>query len=188
MKKSIILITLCMVAFCCPVQAQHLKFMDIPLDGTITQFQQKLVAKGVKYDKTLSAQLPAGARAFLGDFAGEKADIFIFYDPKSKIVYKAKAVVSYVTEDICENKYDEFKALLSSKYDAFEQSGYEYGHETNTYVIAKENASSIDDIIGYICIYVAEPVIPYPYKRELHFEYVDHHNSQKADDSKMKDL
>ena len=188
MKKTIILITLCLVALCCPAQVQHLKFMDIPLNGTITQFQQKLTAKGVKYDKTFSAQLPSGARAFSGDFAGEKADIFIYYDPKSKIVYKAKAVIDYVTEDICENKYNEFKALLSSKYGAFEQSGYDYGHETNTYVIAKENASSIDDIIGYICIYVTEPAIPYPYVRELHFEYVDHHNSQKADDSKMKDL
>ena len=45
-----------------------------------------------------------------------------------------------------------------------------------------------NNVASYICIYVTEPAIPYPYKRELHFEYVDHHNSQKADDSKMKDL
>ena len=42
MKKSIILLFISIMALCIPMQAQHLKFMDIPLTGTITQFQSKL--------------------------------------------------------------------------------------------------------------------------------------------------
>lgn len=188
MKKSIILLIISIVALCVPMQAQHLKFMDIPLTGTITQFQSKLQAKGVKYDKELSQLLPAGTRAFKGTFAGEKADIYVHYDPSTKLVYNAKAVIGCESESICEQKYNEFKTMLSSKYDTFEQAGHQDGHETNTYVIAKDNATGIDDIIGYICIYVSEPEIHYPYARMLHIEYADHQNSNKSEESKMKDL
>ena len=60
---------------CLPVQAEHLKFMGIPLTGTITQFQQKLTAKGVTHDKKASATAPIGTRIFSGKFAGAKAEI-----------------------------------------------------------------------------------------------------------------
>ena len=188
MKKTFILITLFLVAFCCPVQAQHLKFMDIPVTGTITQFQSKIEAKGVKYDKTTSNLFPAGTRAFKGTFAGEKAEIYVYYDPSTKIVYRAKAVVTCETASICENKYQEFKSLLSSKYNCFEQIGDLEGHESNTYVIAKDNPTSMDDLIGAIQIYVSKPDFIYLDERYLHIDYTDYPNSQKADDSKMKDL
>ncbi len=187
MKKSIILLIISIVALCIPMQAQHLKFMDIPLTGTITQFQNKLAAKGVKYDKSLSQELPAGTRAFKGTFAGEKADIYIYYDPTTKIVHRAKAVMTYSLESTRESKYEEFKYMLSSKYNAFEQSEYEDGHEVNNYVIAKDGATSIDDIIGYISIYVTDYSLIYD-NYLLHIEYADHQNSKKSEESKMKDL
>lgn len=188
MKKSIILLFISIMALCIPMQAQHLKFMDIPLTGTITQFQSKLQAKGMKYDKALSQELPAGTRAFNGTFAGEKANIFVYYDPATKVVYKAKAVIGCETTSICEQKYNEFKTLLSNKYNAFEHAEYQDGHEINTYVIAKDNATSMDDLIGFISIYVSTPDFSYPYEKYLHIEYGDQQNMQKSDDSKMKDL
>ena len=68
MKKNIILLVISILAMCVPAQADHLKFMGIPLTGTITQFQLKLAAKGVKYDKAMSQQLPTGVRMFNGTF------------------------------------------------------------------------------------------------------------------------
>jgi hypothetical protein len=189
MKKTFILITLCLVAFCCPVEAQHLKFMGIPLNGTITQFQQKLSAKGVKYDKAASQQLPSGVRAYHGSFAGEKANIYVYYDPKSKVIYRAKAVISYPTEAICDSHYNEFKSLLSSKYpDAYTESGYQDEHETYLFVVSQNGIGELRDIHGSIGIYVSKDNIFDYYERSLHIDYTDYLNSIDNDNSKMKDL
>ncbi len=183
MKKTIILITLCLVAFCCPVQAQHLKFMGIPLNGTITQFQQKLTAKGVKYDKAASQQMPSGVRYFKGTFAGEKANILIYYDPSSKIVYKAKAVMGYPTASSCDTKYEDLKSLLSAKYaDAETETDYQDGHESFYYRV-NDNGN-----LGVICIYVSNNIFAYPYEYEVNIEYVDFANYLMNDFSKMEDL
>ena len=188
MKKSIILLIISIVALCVPMQAQHLKFMEIPLTGSITQFQSKLQAKGVKYDKETSNLFPAGTRVFDGVFAGEKAKIYVYYDPSSKTVYRAKAVVTCETASICESKYQEFKSLLSTKYNCFEQVSEQDGHECNTYVIAKDNPTSMDDIIGGITLYVSTSDFIYPIEQYLHIDYNDYQNSLKSEEGKMKDL
>ena len=188
MKKSIIFLIISIVACCCPVEAQHLKFMGIPLNGTITQFQNKLQAKGVKYDKKISQMSPSGVRAFKGTFAGEKADIYVYYDPSSKVVYRAKAVICYPTALICDNHYDEIKSLLSSKYpDAYTESGYQDGHESYSYIVSEEGNSGLRNILGLIGIYISEGDILDIYDRYLHIDYTDYLNSMKNDDSKMKD-
>ena len=189
MKKSIILLIISIVALGIPMQAQHLKFMGIPLTGTITQFQSKLTAKGVKYDKALSRELPAGSRAFTGTFAGEKANIFVYYDPSTKIVYRAKAAIGCDTEGICDYKYDELKSMLSSKYmDAYEESGYQEGHESYLYVISQDVGDDLRDLVGTIGIYVSQSDFLYPYEYYLHVDYTDYANSNKNSKSKMKDL
>jgi hypothetical protein len=40
-------------------QTEHAKFMGIPINTTITQFQQKLQAKGINYDQAASRELGA---------------------------------------------------------------------------------------------------------------------------------
>lgn len=187
MKKTIILMTLCLVAFCCPVQAQHFKFMGIPLNGTITQFQQKLANKGIKYDKTLSAQLSIGTRAFSGTFAGEEATIYVYYNPSTKIVYSAKAVIDCSSESISDNKYSEMKSLLSSKYIYAEtEEGYKEGHEKMTYYIYDDGITSYNTLHGVIVLYVTKA--EYSSIRFLHIEYADIINGKKNNDSKMEDL
>lgn len=189
MKKSFILLIISIVALCIPVQAQHLKFMGIPLNGTITQFQSKLTAKGVKYDKTLSQDLSAGTRVFDGTFAGEKAKIFVYYDPSTKIVYRAKAAIGCESESICDYKYNELKSLLSSKYmDAYEESGYQDGHESYLFVISQDVGKDLRDLVGTIGIYVSQSDFLYPYEYFLQIDYTDYANSNKSEESKMKDL
>lgn len=189
MKKSIILLIISIVALCCPMQAQHLKFMGIPLTGTITQFQNKLQAKGVKYDKKTSQRAPSGVRAFNGTFAGEKADIYVYYDQSSKVVYRAKAVITYPTETICDSHYNDFKSLLSSKYpDAYCEEGYQDEHESYLYVVSSEGSGELRDIHGMIGIYVSKDNIFDYFERSLHIDYTDYLNSMGNVDSKMKDL
>ena len=53
----------------------HIKFMGIPLTGTITQFQAKLVSKGCTYDKATSSSLSNGIKLYNGTFVGNKVDI-----------------------------------------------------------------------------------------------------------------
>ena len=188
MKKSIILLILCLFAISLPMQAEHMKFMGIPLTGTITQFQSKLQAKGVKYDKTNSQLFPAGIRAFKGNFAGEKADIFVYYDPSTKIVYRAKAVVGYYAESQCEQKYEEMKSMLSTKYsDAYETSDYREGHEVYHYVTYELKNEDVK-IFGTIDLYVTDAEIWDDFKQYLHIDYSDFENDQKNENSKMKDL
>ena len=50
MKKSMMLIIVCLMSMCIQAQTEHLKFMGIPLTGSITAFQEKLKAKGIEYD------------------------------------------------------------------------------------------------------------------------------------------
>ncbi|MBO5272415.1 MAG: hypothetical protein J6B30_06335 [Muribaculaceae bacterium] len=54
--------------------------MGIPINGSITNFQNKLIAKGFKYDKAGSMALETPTRIFKGQFAGETAQLFVYYD------------------------------------------------------------------------------------------------------------
>lgn len=85
--------------------------MGVPLDGTISTFQKKIADKGVSYNPKLSKIFPVGCRAFDGIFAGHKAEIIVYYDNKSKIVYRAKAVYTETSEEYCNQLYDEKKIL-----------------------------------------------------------------------------
>lgn len=104
MKKLILtLIIILTGAFC--VQAQeHLKFMGIPLTGNINSFQTKLKAKGFEVDKQINKYAPVGTRIFKGLFAGENAQIFVFYNKKHKTVYRAKAIIKVTDQDIFDQK------------------------------------------------------------------------------------
>ena len=56
--------------------------------------------KGCTYNKVASASISNGTRAFKGTFVGNKVDIYVYYDTNTKIVYRTKAVVTGVSEDI----------------------------------------------------------------------------------------
>ena len=129
MKKSLIILIVGILSMFVPAQAEHLKFMGIPLTGTITQFQQKLATKGVTHNKRASATVPIGTRFFNGKFAGSKADIIVWYDADTKIVYGAKAVYECYSTTERDNKYNELKPLLSAKYaEEHIETGNRNGH------------------------------------------------------------
>lgn len=115
MKK--IISVLCVLCLCMAVSAQqHMKFMGIPLDGTIENFALKLKAKGITYDAAESKSADAGTRIFHGKFMGEKARFIVFYNYKSKIVFSAVAELYYPTVESAHTPFVNINAQLQQKY------------------------------------------------------------------------
>ena len=112
-----ILIALLFVFSCIGAMAQnaneHLKFMGIPINGTLESFTQKLVAKGMKrqlgWDNT---------GVFRGTFAGEcDCKVYVNRIPSRNIVYRIVVCLpSRDTWDWLEKDYNKFKEMLTSKY------------------------------------------------------------------------
>lgn len=117
MKKTVVLLVAILVSVCAMAQTkQHMKFMGIPMGVSITTFQQKLIAKGLKYDKEISGYLPAGTRLFRGTFAGYEANIHIYYDVKDNKVYRAKVVIERESQESIEQVFYDISTMLIEKY------------------------------------------------------------------------
>ena len=115
MKKIISVffaICLCMAASA----QQHMKFMGIPLDGTIDNFALKLQAKGITYDAAESKAAGKGIRKLCGTFMGEKATFTVFYNYKSKIVFSAVAELYYPTVESAHTPFVNLNDQLQQKY------------------------------------------------------------------------
>ena len=114
MKKIIsVLFAICL---CMTADAQHMRFMGIPLDGTIDDFSMKLKAKGVTYDAAESKAAGKGIRKFCGTFMGEKATFTVFYNYKSKIVFSAVAELYYPTVESAHTPFVNLNDQLQQKY------------------------------------------------------------------------
>ena len=115
MKKIIsVFFALCL---CLAASAQqHMKFMGIPLDGTIDDFSMKLRSKGVTYDAAESKAAGKGIRKFCGTFMGEMATFTVFYNHKSKIVFSAVAELYYPTVESAHTPFVNLNDQLQQKY------------------------------------------------------------------------
>ena len=112
-----IFIALLFIFSCIGAMAQnaneHLKFMGIPINGTLESFSQKLVAKKIK-----SIQASEGIGVFNGTFAGERdCEVYVNMIPSRNIVYRIVVCLpSKDTWDWLEKDYNRFKEMLTTKY------------------------------------------------------------------------
>lgn len=183
--KKILSLIVCML-MCLSIQAdEHLKFMGIPLDGTITQFQAKLAQKGVTHDVAGSKGVSAGCRIFKGTFSGKKAQLFVYYDEKTKIVYRAKAVMETTDRSISDNDYDYFVRMLSEKYfEANKSTDKQDGFDAVTFLIPNPQYGTYK-YLGSIDVYRK---CYYTIDYSLHVDYTDTYNSVKHENRNMEDL
>ena len=94
----------------------HLKFMGIPINGTITQFQKKLISNGFSYNRTKSTTRPKGQRVFDGEILGTDFVILVHFNTKTNIVYQVEGITDYAhSEDESRRIYNEIKTYLSNK-------------------------------------------------------------------------
>lgn len=171
-------------------QNGHLKFMGIPLNGSINEFSAKLAAKGIKIS-TDSKIFPVGTRSFDGVFMGKKANIYVYYTPSTKIVYRAKACIEYENEDIIKSLYNETKSLLSDKYYGFEDSGTHNGYEAWELFVSRypdDKEMVWFRCYGNINLYISKYTDTYPTTYTLHIDYTDQINDDKNDNAKQDDL
>ncbi len=186
MKKLLLLVIVCIVSLTIQAQTEHLKFMGIPLTGNIITFQNKLKAKGIKYDAVISKQLKDGGRAFKGTFVGEKANVYVYYNTKTKNVYRAKAVITCSSRTHGDNKYQEFEAMLKKKYSDHVASYNEQdGHPAMSILITD---SKMEYTLGFVNLYMTNP--PYSFMDEvcLHIDYEDMTNIKNNTNKNMDDL
>lgn len=111
--------------------SEHLKFMDIPIDGTIASFQSKLESKGIKVNSTKSKEAPNGQRIFEGKFQGYKSEITVFYNRKTKEVYKVEALINSKVKTDIEIILGQAISTIRNKYINDEE--VDLHHPTGTY-------------------------------------------------------
>ncbi len=186
MKRTILITLCCLFSVIIQAQTEHLKFMGIPLNGSITAFQTQLQAKGIKYDPEGSSQLKVGCRSFNGSFSGEKANIYVYYNDKTKIVYRAKAVITCLSKEKGEEKFDSFRSMLKYKYsDGIPNDGEQDGHPSLSILVPD---SKQEKELGCVAMYITNP--PYSFKDEvyLHIDYEDTANTTVNKVNNMDDL
>jgi hypothetical protein len=120
-----------------------------------------------------------GSRVFTGTFFGEEADIHVYYNVTTKVVYRAKAVINRSSEDMIIQKYNEVKSALEEKYpDAYISEGEQDG---------KESVGFYTDH-GVIGLYVSKYDGYSETSYGLHIDYYDDVNFKKNEKSKREVL
>lgn len=176
---------LSMMLTVCNAQS-HLRFMGIPLTGSIATFQSKLLAKGCRLNKSGSANLPVGVRLFDGRFAGEDADIFIYYDENSYRVYRAKVVVTRDESDAANQVYNDFESMLRSKYMAERFKDDTNNGYPSIGITVTDNTDSY--ILGFIDLYRSTNTVYYETNYTVHLDYYDGENLSQHNDNRMDDF
>lgn len=185
--RSLLLPLLLLFCFTTTAYAQeHLKFMGIPLTGSIDNFQQKLAAKGIRLDKSANSQVGFGARMFKGKFTDRDCLIGVSYS-KKKIVYKATAIYTTYDSDEAENYQLMVQGILKKKYpNAENTSGNDNGTPCEIFYIP---ASDGKTLLGTIT--VKRAVVDDDYGSYLYavgIEYLDEANGSEYFQNAYDDL
>lgn len=171
------------------VQAQHLKFMGIPLDGTIEEFEEKLIAKGCECVVDTALVSEDGNRFYEGKFAGEDARILISYDPDTEIVYQGFAQIPNLDEETAHNIFGKFKNLISFKYSRYcetlDDLNIEHGEfEYRWYIYNSETKS--ENSCGCIGMSVMDDY--FPSTKTVGVLYLDRENHLLHESKVLNDL
>lgn len=110
-------ILLSCISFFAVAEQSHFLFMNIPIEGTIVQFQSKLEDKGFLYNVRLSKESPSGARYFNGIYAEKQSEVRVDYNQKSKTVYAVQVIWGNKQNiDAAKQNLDFIVGLFRDKY------------------------------------------------------------------------
>ena len=203
MKKIIMLWLFAIISIVGIAQntTEHLSYMGIPITGTITQFQAKLQAKRCSLDKQTSNSLEVGCRAFKGNFIVNKVTIVVYYNENTKVVYRVKSVISKISENIADQKYEYIKNMLLQKYGmTYSNYGEQTGKESFSILVEGKLLNPKMDLTslplssngfkGNIDLFIAkdETFLSYPFDYNLHIDYYDAINYEKHLNRDLEDI
>lgn len=170
MKKSIVLLFLVLFCSIASSAQQHIKFMGIPVTGTVTTFGQKLTGKGFKYQ----TKLDDGTRIYKGKFSGEPCEVMLFSGVNS-IVYMVTVIIRRDDTSSVKRIFDTFEARMDDKYVCSDVDGQGIDREI-TY----------DAPGGFIILHVTK--YSYGDGYSLDISYCDLTNSIKTKEAELDDL
>lgn len=111
--KKILLVLALFVAMAANAQTEHLKFKGVPIDGTLSQYTQRMKEKGFTNLGTEN-----GMSLLKGDFAGFKNCHVLVYTLKNKdlVSFIVVKFQEYDTWSAIYNNYSTLKDMLTMKY------------------------------------------------------------------------
>lgn len=190
MKKTLAILFLAILPII--LHAKHLEFMGIPINGTINSFQTQLLKKGLKPDP-LNNILPVGVRGFTGNFAGENAQFYIYYNPTTKVVYQCRVLILESSlKSSVQNAFEYFKDMLKDKYEwhSLTSDMLEENNDPYEYSLCVIEPPMVEGatVLGIISIDIADYEKLFTQKYAVRIEYEDLSNSRANKDSNMDDL
>ena len=130
-------------------QTEHVRFLGIPLDGTIHQFQEELTTKGCSDGKVFL--ILEGMKAFKGSYAEHDALLMVFYDETIDVVYQAKAVITCQDEETSEAVFNEINEQLQTEHGTFlSTKSVQFGHDSYGYTIFSPERVVMGDVGLYV--------------------------------------
>lgn len=183
MKKSLFLVFMLMLSLTGFAQQTHLKFMGIELNGSITEFQKKLQSKGLTISN-LSSHCPTGQLMFDGVFSGETAQVIVWFNPRSKQVYRAKALIERYGKDQIQQLMNEMEVKLDTKYGTEKK----YSEMVKDDHLHEFNQISYFTGNGVIGLFITSSGYTSQSTFTLHIDYVDKENYAKNTADEIEDL
>ena len=115
MKKSLLLLMLVsLLALTSFAQTEHMKFMGIPIDGSLKSFCSQLKKKG--FDRDPYETRRKDSRIYIGEFAGHNSKVFVYSDAKSNNVHSVIVNIPSYEEDVALSIYNNLRQMLIEKY------------------------------------------------------------------------
>ena len=115
MKKSLLLLMMVLLlALTSFAQTEHMKFMGIPIDGSLKSFCSKLKKKG--FDRDPYETRRKDSRIYIGEFAGHNSKVFVYSDAKSNNVHSVIVNIPSYEEDVALSIYNNLRQMLIEKY------------------------------------------------------------------------
>ena len=165
--------------------AQHLKFLGIPMNTNITNFSAKLKSKG--YSIASKNKLAgSGLRIMEGRFFNQNAELWISYTPSTKMVYSVRVVFWSESKEVCKSFMEEIETSINEKYICTHEEGKTKGGDDVDIFWIHEMKGDEFVQIGDIYIGISDDTSYYGYN--LNLTYEDRINRLKNEESKSDDI
>ena len=110
----------------------HMEFMGIPMNGTISNFSTKLASKGFK---ALTGEAK-GIKPYSGDYFNWPAKLHVYYLPTTKEVYQVRVVIDCYTEATAQYLVGQLLAAYEEKYEGADiEEGEHEGYDAYEIVL-----------------------------------------------------